>query len=50
MAKLNFNPIEIIVPKEKKLKIQQDLCDLDINEAFLFPEIDKVSEYLINTL
>ena len=50
MTQLAVKPIEMEVPRDKKQKVREDLKDLGINEAFLFPEIDKVSEYLINNL
>lgn len=50
MAQLAVKPIVMEVPRDKKQKVREDLKDLGINEAFLFPEIDKVSEYLINNL
>lgn len=50
MAQLTIQPISMKVPKDRKLKVREDLNDLGINEAFLFPEIDKVSEYLTNNM
>ena len=39
---------EIIIPSKAKLGILQELEQICINQATLFPEVDKVAEYLKN--
>lgn len=47
-AKLKIQPIRITINKSGKRNILNELSLLGINESTLFPELDKVTDYLIN--
>lgn len=46
--KNSYNSINIIIPKEYKQVIHDELKQLGIHRAFLFPEIDKVAQIVTN--
>ena len=39
---------EIVIPKESKGQLRKELEYVGINQASLFPEVDKVADYLRN--
>lgn len=47
-AKLKIQPLRITINKAGKRSILKDLSLLGIDESTLFPELDKVTDYLVN--
>lgn len=41
-----FIVLEITIPKDFKKQIREELEYVEINQASLFPEVDKVADYL----